>query len=504
MPQKGTYTALQQLRPIQTDFGKIATDAAAVQHQRDLEVEAKRAATAKARQEQKSKIAEGFREDYAKLTEVVTGTKSLTEAMSRGVGAARDMLGETYKEIERNPAMYDDINVSMKVANASNFSKNLKLVSDRYTEYAAKVTKGMTDGSLSEWNNETLNDLNSIFKDGNLDVTVDPQTGLPIAVFAKQDDDGNYVYDDDGEVVMERMNLLEVLDGRGLQDTPSKFDLAKHAQTAGKDLGDRMQKTEGGDFTTREIQTFEMIEPEVRDLAKGLIGTAQNPTDVAKSIWTDTLGNNKPPGGELTEADMSLIEDAYVNATRPFYDEKDKADVNFGARNAAKKLAKEEAAKTPKGEIFEVVTDQEGDPTNVQTLVGVSGDIGGGAMAFSMPRDPKNKYSGVAVEKEGKRLIVDRIYLTNSGEVAYSGYSIEGRSSGELIDPTDWLSGKISTQVTKSEFGGGADPGDKVLTDLARAVGLSGEAELKKALQTTKDRFGLEAEGEDTGEFVLD
>lgn len=503
MPQKGTYTAYQQLRPIESDLGQIALDAAAVRRQREREAEAKRAASAAARQEQKSNIAKGFREDYGKLTEVVTGNKSIDEALARGVGKARDFMGDTYKEIERNPAMYDDVNTSMKLANASNFSKNLKTISERYTEYAEKVGGGIMDGSLSGWNNETLNDLNSIFKDGNLDVSIDPETGLPIAVFAKEDDDGEYIYDEDGEVVMERMNLLEVLDGRGLQDTPAKFDLAKHAQAAGKDLGDRMIKTEGGSFTTRELQTFDMIEPEVRKLAKGLIGTVKNPSDIAKSIWSDSLGRDRPPGGEFTEADMLAIEDAYVNATRPFYDEKDKADVNFGARNAAKKLAKEEAAE-PAGAIFEVVTDQEGNPANVQTLVGVSGDIGGGATAFSMPRDEKNKYSGVAVEKNGKRFVVDRIYLTNSGEVAYSGYSIEGRSSGELIDPTDWLSGKISASVTKPGFGGGADPGDKVLTDLARAVGLKSEAELKKMLQTTKDSFGLEADTEDTGEFVLD
>lgn len=462
MPKAGTYTALQKLRPITTNFGEIVEGAVFKEERRT----ALKKAEEEARKKEKSKIASQFEMDYDSLFDVVTKTKSIDEAYTRGINSARDVMGVIYKDIERRPSLANDVVTQIKLQNLKNYSKNLKLISDRYAEYASTVGKGMQDGSLSQWNKDTLSDLDSIFRQANLDVRVDPETGLPIAVIAELDENGVAT----GR--LKELNLIEVLDGRGLTDTVETFDFQKSIEDIGTKLGKREVKTSSG-LSHIEYQRFEDIEPDVRTMVSGFIGNEINPSPIAKSIWSDRMGEDPK---DLTKEDMKRIEDFYVASIKGFYDEKNKQTVAFGAIEARRKGRREEEKETGLG--LQLRTDEQGRPLT-GGLTGVSGDIGGAAFSFTLPKD-------IVFGVKGQKKLIDNLFLTGAGKMAYEGTSFIGKKTGELIDPKDFLSGKVSgEQVTKQFVGGGLSTSE--LNNIARDLGYRNAAELKKELEAARD-----------------
>jgi len=471
MPKAGTYTALQQLEPYQEDtpekvmqafeFGKGIADEARAQ-------EADRKA---AQKKQKEDLVKKFKTDYGTLFHVVTKTKSIDEAFIRGVNGAMNMMGDIYKDIESNPALANEIGTQTKIQNLKNFSKNLKLISDRYTVYADYVGKGMKEGKLSNWNTRTLSDLNSIFVQANLDVKVDEETGLPIAVIAELGKD------DKPTGRLKELNLLEVLDGRGLNDTVETFDFQESVTKIGTKAGDRSKTTPSG-FSYTEKQQFSTIEPEIRNMVKGFLGTPDNPTDVAKSIWADTMGLSPK---DLTSTDMKRIEDYYVKSIGTFYDEKNKTVIQHGARTAAQKEKRIATGKGKKaGYGIELRTDTEGNPIEASPT-GVYGDIGGGGYSFTLPED-------ITLGPKGSKQLIDMLYLTNAGKIAYEGTEFIGKKTGQPIDPANRFSGKFSgEQVIERFVGGGLN--DTQLNRIARDLVLRNAAELKKTLEDARDKY---------------
>ena len=494
MPKAGTFTALQKLQPIQTDFGRIAREEEELQFRY-------RAEKRKAKEKEeaiKKKISDGFTQDYATLVDVVTNTKSIDEANARGVNSARDMIGETYKAIKNDPTLLDDVNTQIKLQNLTKFSKNIKNIEDRYTEYAATIGGGLQDGSLSSWNDSTLRDLDSIFRNANLDIQVDPNTGLPIAVIGEQDENGEMT----GK--LKRLNLVEVLDGRGLQEAVPVFDIGKEASDMGTELGKRLDKIQTG-FTTIEDQSFEKIETEVRDMVQGLIGNPKKPTDRAKAIWADNLGEEAK---ELTEADMKRVEDYYVASVKPFYDEKYFKTIDQSGALASKKF---KAEKDTTGGGIQLRTDTEGEPL-VESPIGVAGDLGGGGWSFTMPvvkgSDGKSTPK-IKVELEGKEISIETLYLTGAGKVAYKGYHSEGKETGlpgttsQTIRGVDIGEGsKVSKNLIGTTIGGGLN--DTQLNKVARALNFNNPRELKDHLKEIKNSYIEKRKGKTSNKGAFD
>jgi len=435
----GTYTALQKLRPITTDFGDIVENAVDDELARKAKAKAEEAAKKKAKKD----LANKFGDDYAALGEVVTKTKSIDEAFARGINSARDLMGDIYKNAENDPTVMNTMDWQMKKANLTNYSKNLKLVSDRYTEYASMVSKGMQDGELSNWNKDELNDLNSIFGQANLDVKVDNETGLPIAVIAKLDDDGEPT----GE--LKELNLVEVLDGRGLNQAVNTFGFQKSVTDIGSKLGKREVKTPGSGLTHTEYQQFEDIEPEVRTMIKGFIGNDKNPTDIAKSIWSDQMAEDPK---ELDSNDMKRF--SYSRASR-----KDKKEDGLG---------------------IQLRTDEDGRPDKIR-LTGVGGDIRGDSFQFTIPEP-------IRLGIKGENREISNLFLTPEGKIAYQEVVYKGKASGEKINPNDVFSGTISGEyITSTQIGGGLNTTE--LNDIARQLGLRNARELKEQLtNATKEQ----------------
>lgn len=489
MATKGTYTAYQALRPLEGDFGDTAEKAAdrkiAADERKRLENE-RRTAKQKA-------ISDSFQQDYNTLSEVITNNKSIDEAFARGVGEARDMMGGIYKQIQQNPALANDVDVQLKLQNLRNFSKNLKTVSTRYTDHATKITEGIQNGTISAWEDDKLNQVDSIFRQANLAVRPDWSTGLPIGATQKVDENGDPVLDEYGAKEVDDLNLIEVLDGRGLGELTNIYNMSEEAQTIGPDLGKRVIKKPDGSFSHIEYQLFEDIEPDVRNLVKGFIGDTRNPSPIAKSIWSDVLGNKSK---ELDDADMKEIEDAYTQTIKAFYDEKSQGTTDFSARNAAIKEAnrKKEVKKleTVASE-FTVVTDQDENIVK-EEFIGVTGDIQGMATGFSLPVDPKTKKDvAIVTGAEGHDVVVNRVYLLDSGELAYSGFELRGKVTGQPLEPSTELfdsgGGKLASNVIRRDIGGGMSDDDPVLTGVAKAYGLDNEGQLKKMLEGKVEAF---------------
>lgn len=467
----GNAAALQRLRPITTDFGNIVEDTI------DDELARKKAAEdeAKAKAKAKADLANKFGKDFAALNDIVTKTKSIDEAFARGVNSARDLMGDIYKQAEQDPTVMNTMEWQRKKANLTNYSKNLKTVSDRYTQYADMIGKGMQDGSLSRWNQSTLNDLNSIYSQANLDVKTDQETGLPIAVIAEVDDNGKPT----GK--LKELNLVEILDGRGLNTAVNTFDFEESVTEMGTKLGKREVKTPGSGLTHIEYQKFEDIELEVRNMIKGFVGNAENPTDVAKSIWTDHMGEDAKT---LTPEDMTRIEDFYTNSIKGFYDEKNKTTKDYSTGFRYSRAAREDEKEEGLG--IQLRTDEEGRPMR-QTLYGVKGVPQGNYFQFTIPEPIK-----LGIKGENRE--ISNLMINDNGEIAYEEVIYRGKKSGEKIDPTKFDSATMSGQVrTSTSIGGGLNADE--INDIARALGYRNAKELKDALVEASKQQGVEPSG---------
>lgn len=484
MAQQGTYTAYQQLRPLEGDLGKIARDAAdREQAKRDRIKEEQQAL-----QDQQAKIAQNFAKDYDTLSEVITQNKSIDEAFARGVSSARDMMGNIYKDIQKNPSLANDVNTQLKLQNLRNFSKNLKTVSDRYTSYATEIAQGIQDGTVSAWEDNSLNRMDSVFRKVNLEVSPDMSTGMPMAATIKVDGNGDPVMGPDGRPVIEDLNLIEVLDGRGLADITGVYNMAGEAQKIGPDLGKRVIKKPDGSFSHVEYQSFNEIEGDVRNLVRGFIGDERNPTAVAKSIWSDVLGEEAKT---LTAADMKRIEDTYTFTTRAFYDETAKKGTDFSARNAAlerQRKAAEGKDEEIEGTGIEIRTDEQGNPLSADEVEAFVGEAGGGS-AFSLA-------APVPVGVKGNQIFVDSLFLTRGGQIVYSADVKEGKSGEFLYTTPEGEEVEISKEVYSEMKDGGLNVSQ--LNDIARAVGLRNAGELREELEKKRDSYkGGKSKGKD-------
>lgn len=441
MAQKGTYTAYQRLSPLEADFVTPVQNVVAEKRRLLAEEEKRR----KERQAQKEQLAKDFASDYSTLTEVVTNNKTIDEAFARGISVARDTMGEIYRQIQRNPSLASDVAIQMKLQNLRNFSKNLKTVSDKYTSYAQTVAAGMQDGSLSEWNSETLSDMDSLFASLNLNVTVDQSTGIPRAVIAKVDENGDPVRDEDGDIVLKDLNLVEVLDGRGLTGLVQKYDFLKGVQDLGSNVGEREVTKEGSDFRTIEYQKFEDVEGEVRKLVNSQLGTAKRPSAVAKSIWADAMGREPK---KLTEDDLKEVQDYFVESIGTFYNEKNKNSIDYSARTAASREARQRAKDEQEmGPEFTLDVDERGDIVEENKSQAGPG-ISGKSISFT----PKQEFE----IRPGKQPVtVSKIYYNkDEDKIFYSGIQYVGKKTKKVYEKGLIDGGSISEPIIEEKIDG--------------------------------------------------
>lgn len=474
MAGKGTYTAYQQLRPVQTDWGKVARSGA----EREDKLRAEKKEDERLEREERANL------DFDVQESVLTGIDSLDQAMAIGVEQAAGFQHEDFKKANNDLDFARSADYKIRTKNLNNYSKNLKRLSTGVAELAKTYTTLQNAGKLSDWSDDLGTTLNGAFASEKVIFGADRQTGEAYAVVAKTDEslktDENpegYVYNEDGTVAKQRVTASDVFKGKGNFKLVEKVDVAKEAQTFGKALGKKIEvQVKGGAFSGREItkeQAWEMQEGKARAAARDLLGSSGSPTDLAKNIWADVMGESSR---ELSDADMDSIVDRFVESSKAYYDESvDKSFTNpivsRGGGTGGKQtttiqpprfVTNPDTGSISKGNV--TVKVKEGDKVSEKTLENVS-TVQFGGVNGAMIRDTEQitKY-------------VKNMYITKDGEI-FADVMTSKKEIGRISNPN-----QITTQDINQKVIGGQPKGYE---DTTETVKLSDAA--FQALATSKD-----------------
>ena len=401
MAGKGTYTALQRLKPIEADFGKIAKD----EEESNIKALDKRQAKKDAEKAAKDKIS------FDPQGNILTGIDSLDLALYNGISKVSKNQYESYKKARNNPSYANSDEYKLKNKNRNNFSKNLKVFTDQYKEFADKITA--MGGDLAGWNEDIREQIGGFFVKERVEFT-ENEFGEPVASIALHDpesDDG-YKRDANGEVVTKTVGLPEVLKGLGDYHIVPKVNVTEMAQSIGEKFGKEVTTQRNG-FTITEEQLWENKKADALEAVKGQLGSVKNPTDLAKRLWGDKDGRSKDDWGE--EA-LETVAQEYLQLVKPYYDQTRKLSYNYAGLNA--EIGRK--AESNKGAITPAIT--------------VDSDSGE-PKVVNIPNQNKPGYAisfgtGVQMEKaEARTSVVTNVYVTEDGEF-YADKTIAVRKIG--------------------------------------------------------------------------
>lgn len=427
--QKGTYTALQRLRPLEADW----TEAGDILDREEQQAYARSQAKATQEQERRDDIELGD-----PLEQVITGIDTLDQGLTLGIEEASTMRHNDFKRAHNDPTYGDSADYKVRTKNLNNYSKNVKSMSDGIAKIGEKVVTMSQNGSLSSWDNELLQTLNGAYvseavkfgvnEDGSVKTTValtDPSLMSP-------NNPKGYIKDDRGKIQMKEVTGAEIFKGLGMFKITEEVDVEGGAREIGTKLKTSSTKTVNG-FTTTTKQTWEEKEPEVRALIKGSLGNENLPSALSKRIWADEMGRKER---ELTPENMKEIEDWYLAKIKPYYQTKDEDAVAFGARESARGRAEKR-------------NEDNMTPTYVKVT---EGSNAGAPMTEDVNGKQANIISfgngkGITVEEtESTRTSYPNIYVTESGAV-FADKVEETKATGDAVIYKTDAQGKTTKEV---------------------------------------------------------
>ena len=328
MPQAGTFTALQKLKPITVDWGKVAKTGT----DREDVLDARKKAEEKARKDERDKIG------YDNLDPVITGIDSLDKGLTLGIQEASTMQYEDYKKALSDPTYADSPEYKIRKKNLNDYSKNVKAFTDGYSTLAQSVIGKSQDGSLSSWDDQLLSELNGGFVSEKVKFGVGASGEVEAyiastdqSLVTEENPDG-YVLDADGKKRISKVTPREIFNGLGRYSVTPDVDIQKTATDLGTKLGEDVKSSINGYEITSE-QSWSDKEPETRKLVRGLLGSPNAPTPLAKRLWADVMDNDSR---KLSESDMTEIENTMLDNIKPFYDEVVNKSKDFGAQESAR------------------------------------------------------------------------------------------------------------------------------------------------------------------------
>ena len=434
MPQKGTYTALQKLKPIETDFGAIAKE--------EQDAHIKNRALEKV---DKDKVqAEKDAIKFNPLGDQSTGVESLDDALFKGIRDMNQIRYEDWKKARNNPSYAKSDEYLAKTANRANYAKNLKLFTDKYSEYAKSVTA--MGGDLSGWNQDAMKEVNAFFNEEKV-MFKENKYGEPIAMVAVIDPDtGEYEVNEDGSQKHTETSLAKVMKGTGMYDIVPQVDTVEAVKNIGDILGDDLKDVKKG-WTITSKQEWANKEAGAKSLVQSELGSVKNPTSLAKRIWADEMGNSK---ADWDENAFEEVTNKILEKVKATYDEKLKIAYNYAGENAAAGRQ----AKRDEDVIVPVVTPDSN--TGIPVIAPIPGleNKDGYSVSFG---------KGVLTSKtEGTSELVDNVWITEDGKM-YATKKKATKVSKEAVSVLD-ENGEIdnSKLVDIVMGGGGSSSGWKV------------------------------------------
>jgi len=437
MAGKGTYTALQKLKPITTDFGAIAKqEQSEFNKNRALE----KAEKDKAEAERKSIL-------FNPLGDESTGVETLDDALFKGIRDMNKIRYDDYTKARNNPSYAKSDEYLAKTANRANYAKNLKIFTDKYSEYAKRVT-GM-GGDLSGWNSDAMKEVNAFFNEEKVQFG-ENKYGEPIAMVAVIDPDtGEYELNEDSSQKYTETSLAKVMKGTGMYDIVPQVDTVASVKSIGDILGSDLKDVKSG-WTITSKQEWANKEAGARSLVQSELGSVKNPTALAKRMWADEMGNSK---ADWNENAFEEVTNKMLEKVKATYDEKLKIAYNYAGENAA--AGRE--AKINENVVTPSVTPDSN--TGVPVLAPIPGLEG---------EKQKDGYSvsfgkGVLTDKtEGSSELIKNVWVTEDGEM-FAVKLVATKTSKEATSVLG-ADGEIDTSklINMSLGGGGSSSGWKV------------------------------------------
>jgi hypothetical protein len=484
MPQAGTYTALQKLKPITTDFGKIAKDEELLQFKYREEENAKKAL----RKAERDAIS------YDIQAPIVTGIDNLDQGLTLGLQEVADGQHEDFIKARSNPEFADSSEYKIRSQNRDKYSENLKAFTDGITELAGKLITKANDGTMSQWDDGLLGTMNGAYTLEKVKFGED-KYGKPVAFVAVADleEEDGLAKDEDGKPILKKVTPADVFKGLGQYSITGDVDVAGAGREIGTELGKDFTESVNGYSVTKE-QNWEDKKEDVKEMSKGLLGTSKNPTALSKRLWADIMGESSR---QLTDSDMGKIEDEFLKQVKPYYDEFVEKDPNFSAmESAASRRDKKSKEEDIEGAFNIRTNDSTGEP--VKTFIDGASDKGQYGYSFTLP-----KKATVGLKEE--RFEIDNLFLTDSGYLAFGGKRLEGTESStedgqSVLSEGSKMSAK-KINIIESGVMGNDQIRDKYgfdLNDVAVQYGFSNSVELKKHLTEVRDGFLNTNKKEDT------
>lgn len=434
MAKKGTYTAYQQLTPIKEDFGQIAKDDKAnFDKERALK-----------KQEDKDAQAEKDKLIFNPLGDQKTGVETLDDALYDSIRKMNKLRYDDWKKARNDPSYAKSDEYLAKTANRANYAKNLKVFTDKYTEYAKSVTD--MGGKLSAWNADATKEVNAFFNEEKV-MFKENKYGEPIAMIAEIDPDtGQFELNEDGSQKYTESSLAKVMKGTGIYDIVPEVDIVANVKSIGDMLGDDLKDVKKG-WTITTKQEWASKEAGARSLVESELGSSKNPTALAKRLWSDEMGNSK---ADWNETSFKEVSDKMLEKVKATYDEKLKVAYNYAGENAG-------AARRAKADQNVIKPSITPDSTTGQPVIAkIPGmtDKSGYSISFG---------KGILTSKtEASSEMIDNVWVTEDGKM-YATKKKATKTSKEATSVLD-ENGEIDNAklVDIAMGGGGGSTGWKV------------------------------------------
>jgi hypothetical protein len=420
----GGAAAYQQLRPIEDKTLDNLYKLDRMLAERDKRRLAKEKLDADARAKKEQALRKSIKDSGAldPIEMPISKVSDLNQLNLMAVNDATHKVKDIVDLMEKG--QINEYDAKFKINNLKQIPRKLQAAQQKFEQEYLRAKELRDSGMMSAWDADRFDQMEAFV------VQEDPETGQPIYNFRYQTDNNGNLYGigktAKGEVAFSSVD--DFLAGRSdLFNFTPEADYDVTVSDTVKDLGKVKLTGLEGPYKVSE-QTFETVNPETgysnRDVVVGkaevLFGNEDNPSPLAKRYWSDILRRNP---SDLDEEGMQEMKDNFVEDVGAKYGfERSKVlDPTFESRQ--KRFSKER--KDDEVPFLEIARDQQGKPI-LQDIPGEAADIEGEGYAISLPKkDDKGRIREIQFEYGGKEYTIDNMYLTEVGELVFTGYTKE-------------------------------------------------------------------------------
>lgn len=464
---KGNYQAYQQLQPIQADYSGPAKRAEELFLAGEAQKKAMRAEAAKLEAERQKALADQLGTDLDKLDPKALGLARLDEAVFNVVGEAADRLKEEYDRAESDPSYAGSSEFALRRNKLTRVVKELAGAQEGISQRMQTYQERKKNGKLSNYFNNYVDTLDV----DNMALKLDKNYDL---LALSLNPDYNPESEDPSVPKVVSSTVFEVLRNGEDEEFFDRIDYEAELAAMKNTLGDRESQVVTGYGETTLTQSWEDVKVGAINRVKAKLGTKDNPTTFAKSLWADVMG--LPGQRKFTEEQMKYMQESVLSDLQLSYDTKDVRKVDFSAIANRGNKTREEGGDAPLYSQIRIVKDP--DTGSIQTGYQGEGPEGEDSGSyFSLPLKAKILIGGEEVP-------VGSVFLSDSGKLRAVVERELYKMSGSTVDIP--LEDGDSVTVSKKLF-------EKSLLDtvnlssLANALGLDNARTMKKFLQDYKE-----------------